>query len=201
MATVTDQARHLRALALEGDIDGAIVRLGRARLLCGRRSGPHGIRRWNRLVEQSLAEDAPEVAYQPYYLGRPIIITRNDHGLGLANGDTGVLVRGPQGPLAAIQTGQGVRTLSPWRLADVETMHAMTVHKAQGSEADDVTVVAPAIGSRLLTRELLYTATTRARRRLTIIGSRDAIRVAVMTPIERSSALTERLLERCSSGP
>ena len=196
MGTVTDQARDLRALALDGDVNGAIARLGRARLLCGRRSGPQGIRRWNRLVEQSLVEDAPEVAYQPYYLGRPIIVTRNDHGLGLANGDTGVLVRGPHGhPLAAIQTGQGVRTFSPWRLADVETMHAMTVHKAQGSEADDVTVLVPALGSRLLTRELLYTATTRARQRLTIIGSREAIRAAVATPIERTSALTERLQE------
>lgn len=75
-------------------------------------------------------------------------------------------------------------------------MHAMTVHKAQGSEADDVTIITPALGSRLLTRELLYTATTRARTRLTIIGSPDAIRSAVATPIERSSALTERLLEQ-----
>jgi len=75
-------------------------------------------------------------------------------------------------------------------------MHAMTVHKAQGSEADDVTVIVPGLGSRLLTRELLYTATTRARTRLTLIGSRDAIRSAVVMPIERSSALTERLLER-----
>ena len=198
---VTEQAHHLRALALEGNVNGAVALLGRARLLCGRRSGPHGIRRWNRLVEQSLAEDAPEVAYQPYYFGRPIIITRNDHGLGLANGDTGVLVRGSEGhPVAAIATGQGIRTFSPWRLADVETMHAMTVHKAQGSEADDVTVLAPALGSQLLTRELLYTATTRARERLTIIGSRDAVQAAVTTPIERSSALTERLLKRPSEG-
>lgn len=199
LTAVADQARALRTLALNGDISGAIARLGRARLLCGRRSGPHGIRRWNRLIEQSLAEVAPEVVYQPYYLGRPIIITRNDHGLGLSNGDTGVIVRGAEGhPLAAIQTGQGIRTFSPWRFADVETMHAMTVHKAQGSEADNVTVIVPALGSRLLTRELLYTATTRARRRLTIIGSRGAIRAAVATPIERSSALTERLLERVS---
>ncbi len=195
LTTVTEQAHALRTLAVEGDTDGALRRLGRARLLCGRRSGPHGIRRWNRLVEQSLAEDAPEVAYQPHYLGRPIIITRNDHGLGLSNGDTGVVVRGPDGhPLAVIQTGQGVRAFSPWRLADLETMHAMTVHKAQGSEAEDVTVIVPALGSRLLTRELLYTATTRARERLTIIGSRESIRTAVATPIERSSALTERLL-------
>ncbi len=194
LAAVTDQARGLRALALAGDLDGAVNRLGEARLLCGRRSGSHGIRRWNRLVEQSLAEDAPEVSYQPFYPGRPIIITRNDHGLGLSNGDTGVVVRSADGhPVAAIRTGQGIRTFSPWRLADVETMHAMTVHKAQGSEADDVTVIVPALGSRLLTRELLYTATTRARRMLTVISSREAIRAAVSTPIERSSALTERL--------
>lgn len=199
MATVTDQARALHRLALDGDIDGAIASLGQVRLLCGRRSGSHGIHRWNRLVEQFLAEDSPEVAYQTYYFGRPIIITRNDHGLGLSNGDTGVIVRGPDShPLAAIQTGQGIRTFSPWGLANVETMHAMTVHKAQGSETDDVTVIVPALGSRLLTRELLYTATTRARQRLTIIGSRDAIRAAVTTPIERSSALAERLLDRAS---
>ena len=72
----------------------------------------------------------------------------------------------------------------------------MTVHKAQGSEADDVTVILPAVGSRLLTRELLYTATTRARSRLTVIASREAVRAAVQTPIERSSALAERLLHR-----
>ena len=199
LAAVTDQARALRELALAGDLGAAVARLSEARLLCGRRSGPHGIRRWNRLVEQTLAEHAPEVAYQPFYLGRPIIVTRNDHGLGLSNGDTGVVVRGVDGhPLAAIRTGQGIRTFSPWRLADVETMHAMTVHKAQGSEANDVAVIVPALGSRLLTRELLYTATTRAKARLTVIGSREAIRAAVATPIERSSALTERLLERAS---
>jgi exodeoxyribonuclease V alpha subunit len=195
LTTVTEQARALRALAVAGDVDAAVTRLREARLLCGRRSGPHGIRRWNRLVEQALAEEAPEVAYQPYYLGRPIIVTRNDHGLGLSNGDTGVVVRGDDGhPVAAIQTGEGIARFSPWRLADIETMHAMTVHKAQGSEAEDVTVIVPAVGSRLLTRELLYTATTRARSRLTVIGSREAVRTAVLTPIERSSALGERLL-------
>ena len=199
VTTVSDQARALRRLALDGDIAGAIARLSQVRLLCGRRSGPHGIHRWNRLVEQFLAEESPEVAYQTYYFGRPIIITSNDHGLGLSNGDTGVVVRGPDShPLAAIQTGQGIRAFSPWRLANVETMHAMTVHKAQGSEADDVTVIVPPLGSRLLTRELLYTATTRARQRLTIIGSSDSIRSATTTPIERSSALAERLLKQAT---
>ncbi|MFW5473167.1 exodeoxyribonuclease V subunit alpha [Knoellia sp. CPCC 206450] len=197
LVAVTEQARALRELAIAGDLSAAVARLSEARLLCGRRSGPHGIRRWNRLVEQALTEHAPEVAYQPFYLGRPLMVTRNDHGLGLSNGDTGVVVRGVDGnPLAAILTGQGIQTFSPWRLADVETMHAMTVHKAQGSEANDVTVILPPLISRLLTRELLYTATTRAKARLTVIGSREAIRAAVTTPIERSSALTERLLER-----
>ncbi|WP_068402599.1 exodeoxyribonuclease V subunit alpha, partial [Kribbia dieselivorans] len=202
VAGVFEQARALRSAAIAGDAEGALTRLGQARLLCGRRTGPHGVRRWNRLIEQALADEAPEVAYQPLYLGRPIIITRNDHGLGVANGDTGVIVRGVDGrPVAAVQTGRGVKLFAPGRLAHVETMHAMTVHKAQGSEADDVTVIVPALGSRLLTRELLYTATTRARARLTIIGSREAVAAAVETPIERSSALTERLLAPASPTP
>ena len=75
----------------------------------------------------------------------------------------------------------------------------MTVHKAQGSEADDVPVIVPALGSRLLTRELLYTATTRARQRLTVIGSRDAIRSRRRDTNRTLSALTERLLEQSAN--
>jgi exodeoxyribonuclease V alpha subunit len=84
------------------------------------------------------------------------------------------------------------RPISPSRLADVETVFAMTVHKSQGSEFDRVTLVLPA-ASRLLTRELLYTAVTRARLGLVVVGSEEAIRLAVGRPIARASGLTERL--------
>ena len=98
--------------------------------------------------------------------------------------------------VAAMETASGVRTFSPWRLGDLETMHAMTVHKAQGSQAEHVTVIVPPVGSRLLTREMLYTALTRATERLTVVGTREAVELAVETPILRASGLRHRLREQ-----
>lgn len=196
LAEVPRAAEHawqLRELALHGDATAALAHLGRFRLLCAHRTGPYGTRHWNRLVELRLADLAPEVSFQPMYVGRPILITRNDYGLGVSNGDTGVVVQGDDGPVAVIETGAGTLRLAPWRLSEVETMHAMTVHKAQGSQAEQVAVVVPPLGSRLLTRELLYTAVTRAEEHLTIIGTREALRAAVETPARRSSGLAQRL--------
>jgi exodeoxyribonuclease V alpha subunit len=183
----------LRELALHGEAQAALTHLNDYRLLCAHRSGPFGTRHWNRLVEHRLAEHAPEVGLQPMYIGRPILITRNDYGLGVSNGDTGVIIHTDDGPLAVIETGSGIQHFAPWRLADVETMHAMTVHKAQGSQASRVAVIVPPVGSRLLTRELLYTAVTRAQDHLTIVGSRDALGIAAQSPAQRSSGLARRL--------
>ena len=163
-------------------------------MLCAHRTGPFGTRHWNQLVERALAERAPEVALQTMYVGRPILVTRNDYGLGVRNGDAGVIVRAEDGPMAVVQTASGPLRLSPWRLSDIETMHAMTVHKAQGSQAENVVVIVPPPRSRLLTREMLYTAVTRAAGHLTIVGSRDAVRRAVQTTARRSSGLAERLI-------
>lgn len=190
---VVDHAVRLRDFALSGDAEGALAHLDAFRLLCAHRTGPFGTRHWNQLVERALAERAPEVALQTMYVGRPILVTRNDYGLGVRNGDTGVIIRTDDGPLAVLQTASGALRLSPWRLSDIETMHAMTVHKAQGSQAENVVVIVPPPRSRLLTRELLYTAVTRAAGHLTIAGSRDAVRSAVQTTARRSSGLAERL--------
>lgn len=189
----TEHALRLRELALSGDVDAALAHLGRFRLLCAHRTGPYGTERWNRLIERELADHALETAMNPMYVGRPILVTRNDYGLGVSNGDTGVVVRADDSPLAVISTGSGTLALSPWRLSDVETMHAMTVHKAQGSQAAHVVVIVPPPESRLLTRELLYTAVTRAEQHLTIVGTRAAITAAVQTPVHRSSGLAQRL--------
>ncbi|MEO7130048.1 MAG: AAA family ATPase, partial [Dermatophilaceae bacterium] len=188
-----EHAVRLRELALAGASSAALAHLSEFRLLCAHRTGPFGTSRWNRLIEQQLAERAPEVSMHPMYVGRPILITRNDYGLGVNNGDTGVIIRTEDGPLAVIETGTGVQSLSPARLSDVETMHAMTVHKAQGSQADTVVVIVPPLGSRLLTREMLYTAVTRASKHLTIAGTREAISAAVQAPAQRSSGLAQRL--------
>jgi exodeoxyribonuclease V alpha subunit len=198
---VVEQALHLRELALHSEPDAALARLGQFRLLCAHRTGPFGTRHWNRLVEQRLADRAPEVSIQPMYVGRPILATRNDYGLGVSNGDAGVIIQTDDGPLAVVETGSGIQRLSPWRLADIETMHAMTVHKAQGSQAKHVVVIVPPLASRLLTRELLYTAVTRAQEQLTIVGTREAIGAAVRTPTQRSSGLARRLAQTAAPAP
>jgi exodeoxyribonuclease V alpha subunit len=127
-----------------------------------------------------------------WYPGRPVIVTANDYGLRLFNGDTGVVVAREPGAVAvAVAFEQGL--VSPSRLADVETVYAMTVHKAQGSEFDRVAVVLPEPTSPILTRELLYTAVTRARRHLVLAGTEAAVRAAVTRPIARASGLTGRL--------
>ena len=131
--------------------------------------------------------------HDPAYLGRPVLVSSNDYSLGVYNGDTGVVVAGRDGPRAAISTGVGHLELAPSRLGDVETMHAMTIHKSQGSQADEITVLLPDEESRLLTRELFYTAVTRAQRKVRVIGSESAVRSAISRQALRASGLRARL--------
>jgi exodeoxyribonuclease V alpha subunit len=129
-----------------------------------------------------------------WYPGRPLLMTENDYELLLYNGDTGVVVEGGDGRLTAAFAGRdGVRRFSPSRLGAVETVHAMTVHKSQGSQFDTAAVLLPPPESRILTRELLYTAVTRARRQLLLVGTEDAVRAAVARPVARASGLRGRL--------
>lgn len=190
---VLESAWRLREVAASGDSEAAIAQLRASRLLTAHRTGPYGVARWNRLVENALAERAPEVAAHTMYVGRPVIVTKNERALGLFNGDSGVVVRRDGALVVAIETATGVRDFSPWRLADLETMHALTVHKAQGSQAEHVTVLVPPVGSRLLSREMVYTALTRATRHLSVVGTREAIELAVATPTLRASGLRQRL--------
>ena len=167
------------------------------RLLCAHREGPWGVGHWNRLVERGLA-DATGLPIgggwgQEWYVGRPLLLTSNDYGLDLFNGDTGVVVADGAGVRAAVATPYGTRSLATSRLTDVETMHAMTVHKSQGSQAREVTVLLPPADSPLLTRELFYTALTRAEQRVTVVGTEAAIRLAVGRPARRASGLADRL--------
>jgi len=176
-----------------GDGPGALEVLGQLRLLCAHRAGPAGASTWNAHVERWLAEGlaSPEGGW---YAGRPVIVTQNDYSLGLFNGDTGVVIARPGGGLTvAFRRGGEIVTVSPSRLAAVETAFAMTAHRAQGSEFDEVVVLLPPASSRILTRELLYTAVTRARRSVVLVGTEASVRAAVGRPIARASGLTARL--------
>lgn len=191
---LTRQALALRDAALTGDETGALAALDRHRLLCAHREGRHGVRTWNRQVEQWVTEATGDGLWDPMYAGRPLLVTANDYGLGLFNGDTGVVVRGAGGrPQAVLTASDGRRRLAVSRLGDVDTMHAMTIHKAQGSQAREVTVLLPDEDSPLLTRELLYTAVTRAQQRVVVVGSEAVVRAAIGRQVRRASGLRERL--------
>jgi exodeoxyribonuclease V alpha subunit len=175
-----------------GDGARAIAELGGFRILCAHRRGPHGVTGWTAQVERWLAQ-AGLPAEGEWYAGRPLLVTENDYGLGLYNGDTGVVIAAEDGRLsAAFERGE----FSPTRLGAVDTVYAMTVHKSQGSQFDTAAVLLPDAGSPMLTRELLYTAVTRARRELILVGSEEAVRAAVARPVARASGLARRLASR-----
>ncbi|GGB24017.1 RecBCD enzyme subunit RecD [Flexivirga endophytica] len=188
-----DHALRLRERAVAGDAAGALTVLGEHRLLCAQRTGPRGVRWWNHLVDEWLSEATGDPLWEPMYVGRPILVTRNDYALGVHNGDTGVVMGGDGAAVAQIGTAAGPVPIAASRLSDIETMHAMTIHKSQGSEAGAITVLLPQEESPLLTKELLYTAVTRAQRHVTIVGSEETVRAAVTAQIRRATGLRRRL--------
>ncbi|HEY2161106.1 MAG TPA: ATP-binding domain-containing protein, partial [Solirubrobacteraceae bacterium] len=150
---------------------------------------------WTAQIERWLGAEID--AFDPDerdYIGRPLLITENDYELALYNGDTGVIVDGgPDRHSATFERSGGLVRFSPSRLASVETVYAMTIHKSQGSQFGITAVVLPDPSSRILTRELLYTAVTRARERLILVGTEAMVRAAAARPVARASGLGERL--------
>jgi exodeoxyribonuclease V alpha subunit len=194
-------ALALREAAVLGDGAEALRTLDRHRLLCAHRRGPYGVAYWNRQTERWLAERTDMPLWAAWYPGRPVLVTANDYGLGLYNGDTGVAVQRDGALRAVMSAASGPVELATSRLADIETMHAMTIHKSQGSQAVEVTVLLPGADSRLLTRELLYTAVTRAREKVRVIGTADQVRAAVGRRALRASGLAARLRTQAGVTP
>lgn len=195
VAVVADLAlpavRRLHDAAVVGDAAAALAVLDEQRVLCAHRLGPFGIGRWNRQFEEWLG--AGGVRTNGFYAGRPVLVTANDATRRLFNGDLGVVVSVDGVEQVVFGTPQHLRRFAPSQLEAVETVHAMTIHKSQGSEFDHVIVILPPPASRLATRELLYTAVTRARRTVTLVGSADSIAAAIGRRVERASGLATRL--------
>ena len=166
-------------------------------VLCAVRDGPRGVVALNAAISRrvALGERPGGVPTPTWYVGRPVIVLRNDPLLRLFNGDVGLTVKDDAGAFAVAfpDAGGGYRLVAPVRLPEHETAFAMTVHKSQGSEFDHVLVVLPDARSRVLTRELLYTAVTRARTRATLFASAAALRAAVSRATRRRSGLAARL--------
>ncbi|KTG15917.1 MULTISPECIES: exodeoxyribonuclease V subunit alpha [unclassified Guyparkeria] len=195
-------------------------------VLCALRRGDAGVEGLNARIHDWLARDgllpAPEpgARHAGWYPGRPVMVTRNDPQLGLANGDMGLtlpvrLDEGDVGLRVVFPADPGderpFRWISPTRLPEVETAFALTVHKSQGSEFTRVAMVMPERPNPILTRELLYTAITRARRQFALVSTirtdrepshraADVLTRAVTGVTRRSGNLRRRLLHRLAAG-
>ncbi|WP_077099639.1 exodeoxyribonuclease V subunit alpha [Mycobacterium terramassiliense] len=194
---LTGHALRVREAAVLGAAEVALATLDEHRLLCAHRRGPYGVSQWNRQVERWLSEETGQPVFSDWYVGRPLLVTANDYGLKVYNGDTGVVVAGPDGSQDALRAviAGATETLdfATSRLSDIETMHAMTIHKSQGSQAAEVTVLMPPEDSRLLTRELFYTAVTRAKVKVRVVGAEASVRAAIERRAVRASGLRQRL--------
>lgn len=170
------------------------------RVLACHLRGPLGVRALNDGAAAELSARAGLDRRADFYSGRPVIVTANDYASELFNGDVGVVAPRPDDPAGRLavhfrtRDPNGVRTVALSRLPDHETAYTLTVHKSQGSEFAEVALVLPSRASPLLTRELIYTAVTRARRRVTIYGSEAVLRTAIERKIERASGLRDRLV-------
>ncbi len=191
---------HWRALAAAEDPAAALRDAGRVRLLTAVRAGPQGARGLNARIEQQLAESGSGArrlgAASPWFHGRLLLVTENSYRHGLFNGDVGICLRDAGGTLVAWFEGEGdgqVRGFHPAALPAHESAFAMTVHKAQGSEFDEVWLQLPTRDARVLSRELVYTALTRARRSLHLAASEAVLRAALARHAARISGLAWRL--------
>ncbi|RQQ42807.1 AAA family ATPase [Burkholderia stagnalis] len=173
--------------------------LNRFRILCATRGGSRGAEHVNALVAAHVrrAAHVPLAVGAHWFTGRPVMVTRNDYALGLFNGDIGIALPDAQGALRVwFRRADGTaRAVSPAALPPHETAFALTVHKSQGSEFDEAALVLPAAFGRVLTRELVYTAVTRARTRVQVIGGRRVLAQAIATRTQRDSGLSARIDE------
>lgn len=203
---VKQRPAGLDAAGFEAWAGAVLSAFERFRLLCAVREGAFGAAGLNQAVEQALAEQRLLLKRGEWYEGRPVMVTRNDVGLGVFNGDIGIVLRPPsqadnangmdQRLRAYFSDGAKLRSVAVSRLADVETAFAMTVHKSQGSEFEHTVLVLPTEPSRVLTRELVYTGITRARRAFTLVnGWPPGFAKALAQRTRRASGLLERLTD------
>lgn len=193
-AALAALAGPLLAAARATDAAAALAALQRVRVLTATRHGPAGALAWNRRIEAWLAAHGHAVD-DPWYAGRPVLVATNDVEQDLSNGDVGVVVRDADGRprVAFAAAGGGVRTVAAVRLPPHETAWAMTVHKAQGSEYDEVLLAMPDRPGPWWQAPLIYTAVTRARQRALLLADESLLAAALAAWPARSSGLADGL--------
>ena len=182
----------------EKDIRAALRQMNNLRVLCAVREGAQGLDAVNRTIERLLHDRKKIIVNNEFYENRPIILTRNYYEHGLFNGDAGIIRPNEKGVLMAwFEDSAGeLKAVLPGYLQEAETVFAMTIHKSQGSEFDEVMVVLPNTAqANILTRELLYTAVTRAKKRVYIQGAMEVILAAASRHVQKASGIASRFHE------
>lgn len=207
-------AAYVQAIERDpSDIGGLFDAFGRFRVLCAVREGRRGAAAINARVgafirrrppSAQASHPVPAAAEGPsaWFTGRAVMVLRNDYLLKLYNGDIGIALPDAEGRLSVVfpDAAGGWRRVPTLRLPEHDDAWAMTVHKSQGSEFDEVLVMLPSQPGRVLTRELLYTAVTRARRRVVLAASAQVIDAAIRTATDRRSGLLDRVREAMDAG-
>ena len=166
-------------------------------ILCSVHYGERGVDGINRRIEFTLAGQGYDCSPDSWYVGKPVLITRNDYTLGLYNGDIGICLPDANDNRLKVwfeKDDGGYKSFLPYRLPHFETAFAITIHKSQGSEFSEVLVVLPKEDNRVLCRELLYTGVTRAKEKVKIGTEREVFELGLSRCIERYSGLARRLL-------
>ncbi len=192
-ADVVRNVREVTELAQQGKAAAALDELDSHRLFCAHRRGPYGVQRWARQVQEWVNDNDHSHVWNKWVVGQPLLIVKNDKTQGLFNGDTGVVIASDGRLRAVFERTDNPRQFAPDLLPAVETVYAMTVHKGQGSQYTSVSVILPAPESPLLTRQMLYTAVTRAKKSVRLVGTRESLVAAVHNTVNRASGLPSRL--------
>ena len=203
---ITPVYAEVARLVREGaDAKAVFEKLGSLMVLCAHRTGPRGVTDLNRRVSVQLGAGGALSPGLPAYPGQPLMVTRNDSALGLFNGDVGVVMPDADSPgrlqAVFIDTAGDEHAVSLGRLPEHETAYAMTVHKAQGSQARQVVLVLPTQLSPVLSRELIYTGITRAEQSLEIWAAHEVLAGAIGRSAQRATGLADRLQGHSASGP
>lgn len=187
-------SRFLQRLRERAGPEEVIAAFTEFQLLCALRDGPYGVSGVNEQLEQMLNRQRAIALprHSRWYEGRPVMISRNDSALGLFNGDIGIALERGDGLRVWFPMPDGrIKSVHPGRLPEHDTAWAMTVHKSQGSEFDHAALILPSRSVPLVTRELVYTAITRAKQRLSIYADEQVLTQAIVARTERRSGLAD----------
>jgi len=186
------EVENYKKACKQGDAQAALKSFGNLRVLCAVNQGTYGVDNLNDLLEKILFGKQQEL----FYVGKPIIVTQNDHSLKVYNGDIGVILRDEEGNLQAyfLSDSDGVKQFSPAYLPQHQTAFATTIHKSQGSEFKNVLMILPDRDrQQLLTKEIVYTGITRAKEKITIWSKKEVFKKSILTNTKRTSGLTQAL--------